>query len=38
MERAAFPQTRDADDTAASGHDASYWDYLSTPHHPAESR
>ncbi|WAE76827.1 AAA family ATPase (plasmid) [Streptomonospora nanhaiensis] len=36
MERAAFPQTRDADDTAAIGEDAEYWDYLSTPHDPAE--
>ena len=36
MEKAAFPETRDADDTAAIGDDADYWDYLSTPHDPAE--
>jgi len=36
MEKAAFPEERDDDDTIAVGDDSDYWDYLSTPHNPAD--
>ena len=36
MERAAFPEARDDEDTVVVGDDADYWDHLARPLDPAE--
>ncbi|WP_017590832.1 replicative DNA helicase [Nocardiopsis ganjiahuensis] len=35
MEKAAFPEARDDDDTIVVGDDSAYWDYLSAPLDPS---